>query len=551
MKRILALAIAVLMLGAAMSFADGTVFNMNIKSGETVNLNIFADSDYSSTVDVDSSGFDAGDFTLNMSMNHIDWLGITDTRTGYLHFKTGAGNYDLAQEIPNLRTYAISNRVAKANLVGYTFNCNQLGSWDGNTGQWKVDYNTPEGTIRTALESLGEYISVSKCDVMDDYDLGPWDDNYLSIPTGTVVQMGNSILTFEKRNMIDDLYDSVKRKDDYLNDFSKFIYNLRQNTSFSKGETNAVSLFIPAYAELSFCGSKFRTTSDIQISILSDYSSGADALQTLNDVLDSAAMETIEVSGKPVDRYSCDPDAVFDAGFGICNELLGMLADRSTVITVLADKQITCTHGSTTVSNKTAATVFKEGYSGDVYCNTCGMLIKAGHVVPKITPTIKLAYTSLKLKTKQSTTAEKVTFAAGDSIKTIKSSNTGIVKAVKSGANGIKLTAGTKTGKATVTVTLASGKSAKVTVAVQKKAVKCTGIKVTNGTSVKIKKGKTHQIKATRSPVTCVEKITYKTSNKKVATVTSKGKVKGVKKGSAKITVKCGKKTKTIKIKVN
>ena len=52
------------------------------------------------------------------------------------------------------------------------------------------------------------------------------------------------------------------------------------------------------------------------------------------------------------------------------------------------------------------------------------------------------------------------------------------------------------------------------------------------------------------SPSNCVEKVTYKTSNKKIATVTSKGKVKGVRKGTAKITIKCGKKSKTIKITV-
>ena len=34
-------------------------------------------------------------------------------------------------------------------------------------------------------------------------------------------------------------------------------------------------------------------------------------------------------------------------------------------------------------------------------------------------------------------------------------------------------------------------------------------------------------------------KVTYTSSNKKVATVTSKGVVKGIKKGKATITVKC------------
>ena len=40
--------------------------------------------------------------------------------------------------------------------------------------------------------------------------------------------------------------------------------------------------------------------------------------------------------------------------------------------------------------------------------------------------------------------------------------------------------------------------------------------------------------------------MTYQTSNKKIATVTSKGKIKGIKKGTAKITVKAGDFTKTV-----
>jgi len=45
-------------------------------------------------------------------------------------------------------------------------------------------------------------------------------------------------------------------------------------------------------------------------------------------------------------------------------------------------------------------------------------------------------------------------------------------------------------------------------------------------------------------------KVTFKSSNKKVASVTKKGVVKGVKKGTAKITVKAGKKKVVVKVKV-
>jgi len=52
------------------------------------------------------------------------------------------------------------------------------------------------------------------------------------------------------------------------------------------------------------------------------------------------------------------------------------------------------------------------------------------------------------------------------------------------------------------------------------------------------------------SPLTSVEKVTYKTSNKKVATVSSRGVITAKKKGTAKITVKSGKKTYTVTVKV-
>lgn len=50
------------------------------------------------------------------------------------------------------------------------------------------------------------------------------------------------------------------------------------------------------------------------------------------------------------------------------------------------------------------------------------------------------------------------------------------------------------------------------------------------------------------APVTSKQKITYKSSNTKVATVNSKGQITAKKKGTAVITVKSG--SKTVKCKV-
>lgn len=65
--------------------------------------------------------------------------------------------------------------------------------------------------------------------------------------------------------------------------------------------------------------------------------------------------------------------------------------------------------------------------------------------------------------------------------------------------------------------------------------------------STTIKKGKTTTIKATAAPS---GKITYTSKNKKIATVTSKGVVKGVKKGTTTIVVKANGITKNFKITV-
>ena len=95
---------------------------------------------------------------------------------------------------------------------------------------------------------------------------------------------------------------------------------------------------------------------------------------------------------------------------------------------------------------------------------------------------------------------------------------------------------GKKVGKTKITVK-SGNKKTTVTVMVTKKVP--TGIK---GIPVKktLKKGKTFRLKAKIIPSGAVAKITYQSSNKKVATVDSKGKVKAKKAGKAVITGKAG-----------
>ena len=54
--------------------------------------------------------------------------------------------------------------------------------------------------------------------------------------------------------------------------------------------------------------------------------------------------------------------------------------------------------------------------------------------------------------------------------------------------------------------------------------------------SAYVAKGKTITLKATVTPENASQKVKWKTSNKKIATVSSKGVVKGIKAGTVKIT---------------
>ncbi len=113
----------------------------------------------------------------------------------------------------------------------------------------------------------------------------------------------------------------------------------------------------------------------------------------------------------------------------------------------------------------------------------------------------------------------------------------GVVTAKKPGTTNI--TATTVDGKKTATC--------KVTVTISVKKV------TLNKTTASLKRGKKLTLKATINPKNASNKnVTWKSSNKKVATVDKNGVVKGLKKGTTTITVttKDGKKTATCKVRV-
>lgn len=183
-------------------------------------------------------------------------------------------------------------------------------------------------------------------------------------------------------------------------------------------------------------------------------------------------------------------------------------------------------------------------YSGAVQkrtCNSCGK--KETRIVgDKLKPVLKVNAPKLQLKRRQKTQKFTLTdIAKGDSVKSWVSSNKKIVT-VSGKPNGTCIIkAGKKTGSAKITITMRSNLKKTIGVKVQKKAVACTFIKNVPK-KLTLKSKRSYQLKPVINPITCTYKAKYKTSNKKIVKVTSKGKITAVKKGKAKITVMVGKK---------
>ena len=217
-------------------------------------------------------------------------------------------------------------------------------------------------------------------------------------------------------------------------------------------------------------------------------------------------------------------------------------------------KTFTCTECGETKTETTPKTGHKFSnwktvkaqsiYSGAVQkrtCNACGK--KETRIVgDKLKPVLKVNAPKLQLKRRQKTQKFTLTdIAKGDSVKSWVSSNKKIVT-VSGKPNGTCIIkAGKKTGSAKITITMRSNLKKTIGVKVQKKAVACTFIKNVPK-KLTLKRKRSYQLKPVINPITCTYKAKYKTSNKKIVKVTSKGKITAVKKGKAKITVMVGKK---------
>lgn len=206
-------------------------------------------------------------------------------------------------------------------------------------------------------------------------------------------------------------------------------------------------------------------------------------------------------------------------------------------------------HKFTTWKTTTAATALAPAKQTHK-CSTCGKT-ETRNYGNKLKPSIKVNISSILLKTRQKTTLLRVSgLAKGDSIVSWKSSNTNIAKVYRRSNGTCTIQAGTRSGKAIITIALRSGLKKNITVTVQKTTVKTT--KITGvATSLKLKRNQKATLKPVLQPLTSGEKITYKSSNTKIAIVNSKGQITARSKGTATITVTSGRKSVRCKVIVN
>lgn len=192
-------------------------------------------------------------------------------------------------------------------------------------------------------------------------------------------------------------------------------------------------------------------------------------------------------------------------------------------------------------SDAKVATVDAKGNVKAVNAGTATITATLGKVSATFTVTVKnpsitakadssVIYTKSKTTTKINVVKDGVTGNA-----TFRSSN---IKVATVSANGT--VKAKKAGKVNITVQVGNHKQV-VKITVKKPTMKLVK------SSAKLKKGKKVTIKVKAAPVS---KVTFKSSNKKVATVSSKGVVKAKKKGTAIITVKCNGITKKFKVTV-
>lgn len=244
---------------------------------------------------------------------------------------------------------------------------------------------------------------------------------------------------------------------------------------------------------------------------------------------------------------------------------------KTETISKAADK-----HLHNEIRDKKDATCKDEGYTGDTYCTDCGKKISSGQTIAKTdnhnwntgeittSPTCKDTGVKTFTCTICGNTKTETVKATGHSFGEYK-----VVKKPTATKDGLKSRTCTVCGKVE-SVRIAKTTSDKQNTNTSDKQNTNTSDKNSNQntntqtsqktkttkkiklnrTKLTLKKGKTFRLKVTLTPINSRDKIIYKTSNKKIVTVSKTGKIKAKRKGKVNITVISGKKKIVCKVTV-
>ena len=226
------------------------------------------------------------------------------------------------------------------------------------------------------------------------------------------------------------------------------------------------------------------------------------------------------------------------------------------------EKVSTTDHQHMEIRNQKNPTCKEAGYSGDTYCADCGVKIFSGQTIAKTKNhnwdggviTTEPTCTERGEKTFTCTicgnTDTKKVNATGHSYGAYK-----VVKEPTNKRKGLKSKTCSVCGKIVyegIPKTNSSPTDSSETNPDQnpQTSQKTTRKIKLNRRKLTLKKGKSFRLKVTLTPADSQDKITYKTSNKKIVTVSKTGKIKAKKKGKVKITVISGKKKAVCTVKV-
>ena len=226
------------------------------------------------------------------------------------------------------------------------------------------------------------------------------------------------------------------------------------------------------------------------------------------------------------------------------------------------EKVSTTDHQHMEIRNQKNPTYKEAGYSGDTYCADCGVKISSGKTIAK---TKNHNWDGGVITTEPTCTerGEKTftcTICGNTNTKKVNATghSYGAYKVVKEPTNkrkGLKSKTCSVCGKivyeAIPKTNFSPTDSSETNPDQNPQTSQKTTRKIKlNRRKLTLKKGKSFRLKVTLAPADSQDKITYKTSNKKIATVSKTGKIKAKKKGKVKITVISGKKKAVCTVKV-